>query len=228
MIPIKNERIRPAITKPVLSVAEAKQIILHTKQNRRSIWHYRDHAIIYLMITSGLRSFEIIKAKREDYQVFKGQPVLYLRKEEKETDAECVRLSPGACQALDDYLARRKDDNPYLFVTTKNTSPKGQLSRTFFQDMFKRVLKDCGLEKSGITPHCLRHTAATLNLLRGGSLDETRRLMRHASIQSTLVYSNHIARMKDDSENQIEKYILGEASTINEEDTFVLDIEPEI
>jgi integrase/recombinase XerD len=78
--------------------------------------------------------------------------------------------------------------------------------------MFRRVLKDCGLENSGITPHCLRHTAATMNLLRGGSLEQTRQLMRHANIESTLVYRDHIERMKDDSENQIEKFILKEES----------------
>lgn len=76
--------------------------------------------------------------------------------------------------------------------------------------MFKRILKDCGLVDTKITPHSLRHTAATLNLLRGGSLEETKRFMRHTNISSTLIYAHHINRMKDDSQNQIEKFILGE------------------
>ena len=89
--------------------------------------------------------------------------------------------------------------------------------------MFQRVLKDCGLEETNITPHSLRHTTATLNLLRGGSLESTRQLMRHKNIQSTLVYAHHINRMKDDSESQIEKFILGEASFIYGDDTIELD-----
>ena len=81
--------------------------------------------------------------------------------------------------------------------------------------MFKRVLKDSGLEDTKITPHSLRHTAATLNLLRGGSLEATRQFMRHTSMSSTLIYTHHIKRMKDDSENQIESYILGEDAFSN-------------
>ena len=76
--------------------------------------------------------------------------------------------------------------------------------------MFQRVLKDCGLDCTGFTPHCLRHTAATLNLLRGGSIEATRQLMRHATLESTLVYVHHIERLKDDSEHQIETFILSE------------------
>lgn len=80
-------------------------------------------------------------------------------------------------------------------------------------DMFPRVLKACGLEDSGITPHCLRHTAATMNLLRGGSLEQTRQLLRHVDIQSTQVYVRYIERMKDDSEHQIESFILKEEAS---------------
>jgi integrase len=83
--------------------------------------------------------------------------------------------------------------------------------------MFKRVLKDSGLEDTKITPHALRHTAATLNLLRGGSLEETKRFMRHTNMSSTLIYAHHIDRMKDDSEDQIENYILKEDAFLNKE-----------
>jgi len=117
-----------------------------------------------------------------------------------------------------DYLNKRKDENPYLFITHKNSSQDGHLSRTFFMDMFHRVLNDCGLKDSGITPHCLRHTAATMNLLRGGSVEQTRQLLRHVEIQSTLVYVHHIERMKDDSEYQIESFILKEEASRFDDD----------
>ncbi|MFU8786508.1 MAG: site-specific integrase [Candidatus Izemoplasmataceae bacterium] len=51
-----NERIKRKLSKPILNAQEAKQIILKTKEKRKYIWHYRDHAMIYLMITTGLRS----------------------------------------------------------------------------------------------------------------------------------------------------------------------------
>ncbi len=80
----------------------------------------------------------------------------------------------------------------------------------FFVDRFPKILKACGLDYLNITPHALRHTAAMFNLLRGGSLEATRQLMRHETIQSTLVYQEHLERIKDDSEDQIEAFILKE------------------
>ena len=108
--------------------------------------------------------------------------------------------------------------NPYLFISHSNHSDIPYLSRTFFIGMFKRVLKDSGLEDTKITPHCLRHTAAAMNLLRGGSLEQTKGLLRHVDIQSTLVYVHHIERMKDDSEYQIESFILKEEASISYDD----------
>jgi integrase/recombinase XerD len=49
-------------------------------------------------------------------------------------------------------------------------------------------------------------------LLRGATLDDTKRFMRHKDLSSTLIYAHHIDPMKDDSEDQIEKYILKEDS----------------
>jgi len=216
---IKNERIKQGIKKPILTVIQAKQLLLHTKRNHKYLWHYRDHAIVSLMMTSGLRGIEIVHVKRRDYQVRKGKAVLYLKRGEK--DESYVKIASGVRQAIDQYLALRNDDNPYLFIAHKNASPKNHLSRTFFIHMFRRVLEGSGLEKEGITPHCLRHTAAALNLLRGGSISQTKELMRHKDIQSTFVYSDHIARMQDDSEAQIEAFILREEETICDLDLLV-------
>lgn len=209
MAPVKNERIKPTIKKPVLTLKQAKQLILHTKTNRTYLWHYRDHAIMYVMITSGLRACEITHAKREDLSISEGKRLLYIRGKTGPTGAY-VKLSQGAASAVDDYLEKRDDDNPYLFIAHRHTSVHKHLSRTFFKDMFARVLKDCGLNGLNITPHCLRHTAAMLNLLRGASLESTQALMRHVKIQSTLVYQAHIDKLRDDSAGQLETFILKE------------------
>jgi site-specific recombinase XerD len=207
--PIKNQRLKASVKKPILTIEQAKQMILRTREKRLHIWDFRDYAIIYLMITSGLARFDIVHAKRSDLKMVEGKPVLYIKRGKKQK-ADPVMIAKGAKQAIDEYLKKRKDKNPYLFVTNKNPSPNMALSRMFFRRMFKRVLKNCGLEKTSITPHCLRHTAATLNLLRGGTVEGTKHLMRHISIDSTLVYVNYLNRLKDASESQIEKFILGE------------------
>jgi integrase/recombinase XerD len=86
MVPVNNERIKHQIKKPILTISQAKHLILHTKNNRQYIWHYRDHAIIYLMLTSGLRSIEIVRAKKTDYQVVDGKTVLYVERKGKRSN----------------------------------------------------------------------------------------------------------------------------------------------
>jgi len=201
---IKNVRIKNRISKPILTIEQAKHLILCTKNNRKYIWHYRDHAMVYLMITTGLRSIEIRRARKKDLRVVNNQLILYVQGKGRKSADEFVKIAEGVETAINDYLNKRKDKNPYLFISHSNHSDIPYLSRTFFIGMFKRVLKDSGLEDTKITPHSLRHTAATLNLLRGGSLEATRQFMRHTNMSSTLIYAHHIKRVKDDSESQID------------------------
>lgn len=205
---IKNQPLEKGLSKDVLSANQAKELILSSKENRKYIWHYRDHAIIYLMMTTGLRSVEIRRAMINDLKVINTQAILYIQGKGNVSKATYVKLTKGVKSAIDDYLDKRLDKNPYLFISHSKRTDKPYLSRTFFLGMMRRVLKESGLGHINITPHSLRHTAATLNLLRGSSLEETRRFMRHKSLDSTIKYAHHINRLNDDSENQIEAYIL--------------------
>ena len=213
---LKNVCITQTLSKPILTAEQAKHLILHMNENRKYIWHYRDYAIIYLMLTTGMRTVEIRRAKKKDLKIMNHQPILYIQGKGRQSSDEYVKLSKGAEEAINDYLKRRNDKNPYLFISHSFHTDRHDLSRTFFLRMIQRVLKDCGLEKIKITPHSLRHTAATFNLLRGSSLESTKKFMRHSNIASTLIYAHHISRLKDDSENQIEKYVLKEGMFLYE------------
>lgn len=205
---IKNERIEHKIRKPMLTLEEAKHFILSTKRMRHTIHQYRNHAIISLMITGGLSPHQIVHVTLSDYRMVDGSQVLYLENRNRR-EKDIIRISKGTTQAIDDYLIKRKDDNPYLFHGHK-ANRNQPLNRMFFYTMFRQLLKDTGLEYTKITPHSLRHTAALLNLERGASIEQTKAFMRHSSIKSTLVYQDYLNRMKDDSEYQIESFILKE------------------
>ena len=205
---IKNEpRNRPKI-KQLLTIEEAKQLILSTKANRKYIWTYRDHAMIYLMITTGLRSVEVRRARIKDLKTINQESVLYVQGKGRQSADEYVKLPSGVSLAVRDYLNKRTDDNPYLFISHSKRTTVLYLSRAFFDGMLKRILDDAGLPHIAITPHALRHTAATLNLMRGESLEKTKQFMRHTNMDSTLIYAHHIKQMTDDSVDQVEAYIL--------------------
>ncbi|MFW6319917.1 MAG: tyrosine-type recombinase/integrase [Bacillota bacterium] len=220
--PIKNLKGKTRVAKNVISLEQAKHLILWTKENRKYIWQYRDHAILYLMITTGLRSIEIRRAKKQDLVNRDGQWILYIQGKGRRDADEYVKVTDSVNDAIHAYLAKRKDNNPYLFINHSKASKELYLSRWFFPNMFKRLLKACGLEHTGLTPHALRHAAATFNLLRGGSLESTKQLLRHANINTTLIYAHHIERMNDDSEQQIEDFILKEeAPTLTYTNVFI-------
>jgi len=209
MIPIKNEPIKHALRKQILTLDQAKHLLLHTQKRRRYLWHFRDHAIIYLMLTSGLRSDEIIHLKKDDLREENG--VALLSMDQKRNGKKImVNLSKGAHHAVFDYLSKRKDRNPYLFISHKKDSQEGYLSRMFMMTMFNKLLIECGLRDTKITPHSLRHSAAYFNLLRGGTLEQTKALLRHHNIQSTLIYQDYIQRINDDFEEKIDAFILKE------------------
>jgi integrase len=174
------------------------------------------------MLTTGLRSIEIRRAKRKDFILQHDQWILYIQGKGRLEADEFVKVTPRLSEAIHSYLQKRQDNNPYLFIPHSNKSRTGQLSRSFFKRMFQRILVECGIEQEGLTPHVLRHAAATFNLLRGGSLEATKQLLRHSSIDTTLIYAHHIDRMKDDSEQQIEQFILKEESCEGEMVEFVL------
>lgn len=208
MGPIKGEQIKRQMTKPVLTIEEARHLILFTKEQRQFIWHYRNHAIISLMLTSGLSVHQVVHAKRADFVLEAGTYVLYIeRKGAKNKDR--IKPSKGTTLAILDYLTKRKDDNPYLFWG-HNPKKNQHLNRMFFYQMFHRVLKDTGLAYTGITPHSLRHSAALFNLERGGSIEQTKAMLGHVSIKSTLVYQAYLDRLKNDSEQQIESMLIHE------------------
>ncbi len=210
---IKNERIKPCLKKRILSLEEARQLLTRAKSTRKYLYDYRNYAIIALMITAGLSSHEIIHLKQKDYQVVDGIRVLMIEKRGS-THLDTVYLAAGVVRAIDDYLKRRrKKQNPYLFISQNKLTPEGHLSRVFFYEMFPKVLIKCNLEHTNITPHCLRHTAATLNLLRGGSIDSTKRLLRHERFSSTLVYQEYLEKMNDVSAEALESFILNETSS---------------
>lgn len=216
-VSMKNVHIENSLEKDILTIEQAKQLILSNKDNRRYIWHYRDYAILYLMLTTGLRSIEIRRAKRRDLSMINNKPILYIQGKGKRSKDAFVKLSKGVEEAIHDYLEKRKDKNPYLFISYSHRGDTPYLSRTFFKSMFQRILSVAGLENLKVTPHSLRHTAATINLTRGGTLEETKRLMRHSSLSTTLIYSHHLEGMKDDVESAIERFILSD-HTIQKDD----------
>ena len=96
-----------------------------------------------------------------------------------------------------------------VFSSISNRNNGGRMTTRSISRVAKNHLIEIDLKSDRLTAHSLRHTAATLNLLNGGTVEETKQLLGHANINTTLIYSHALERAKNDSENRIAKAIFG-------------------
>jgi integrase/recombinase XerC len=74
-------------------------------------------------------------------------------------------------------------------VLSMATSPGKALSPRYVSSMVRRYAERAGIEKR-VTPHTLRHTAATTWLRQGFNLREVQKLLGHSSPATTEVYTH--------------------------------------
>lgn len=214
MLNIKKERNTYHIKRNILTPKEAKVLLISTKNKRRHIWDYRNHAIIYVMLTAALRPSEVIRLKISDLNLEDDQTTLNVEHAYTK-EVHKIHLSKGTSEAITEYLILREDNNPYLFISHKLKSPNLRLSDDFFRYSFQNILEVAGLENRGITPHDLRHTAGNFKLMSGSTTLKTKHFMRHVDLKSTLNYELRLKRLEDNTEERLEDYILRETPCIS-------------
>ena len=149
----------------------------------------RDHALLEMTYSAGLRLSELIGLDRGDLD--RGAKLLRVRgKGRKERIAP---IGSRALAALDAYLASQQRsagprDEPFF------RGRMGRLSgRTVQRIVHKRLAQVAG--GLGVTPHALRHSFASHLLDAGADLRAIQELLGHASLASTQVYT-HVTRTR--------------------------------
>lgn len=179
--------------------------------DRSTIKGLRDYAMLSVMVTTGLREISIIRANIGDIRVAGDDIVLYYQGKGHEEKADYVKLAEPVEEAVRAYIKARGETNPKapLFSSIANRNNGGRMTTRSVSRVVKDRLIAVGLESDRLTGHSLRHTAATLNLLNGGTIEETRQLLGHSNINTTLIYSHALERAKNNSEERIANAIFG-------------------
>lgn len=68
---------------------------------------------------------------------------------------------------------------------------------------FTSAVKKSGIDSRGLTVHSLRHTAATLAIRNGATLEQVQSMMGHSNIATTSVYLHDIERFTNPAERYI-------------------------
>lgn len=145
----------------------------------------RDYAILLLALISGLRVSEIVSLNVSDIQ--RSGDVCFFRVTGKGGKERQVFLSPNCVEALDQYLAVRERygaDTDALFLSRKHQ----RISVDAVQSLVKKHSQKAGLPP--VSPHKLRHTAATLMLDNGVDIRTIAEVLGHSSVSTTQIYTH--------------------------------------
>jgi integrase/recombinase XerD len=147
----------------------------------------RDRALLELLYATGMRVTEAVSLDVSDLNLPSATVRVGRSKEGKQ---RILPLYRRAREALDNYLQRgrlqlvRNPEESALFLNHRGQ----RLTRQGLWLIIKAYVEKAGIDTQ-VTPHTLRHSFAAHKLDEGADLREIQRLLGHANISTTQVYT---------------------------------------
>ena len=154
----------------------------------------RDRALILLLLRTGMRIGELLNTKVDDVDLRQQKILIYLS--DKTAVGRAVYYSEDAQQSLLAWFKIRDSSKERLFYG----QGKGSQSLCYgaARMMFIKYLHKAGLQYSGYTLHCLRHTYATDLLNARMPLECLRILLGHTNLEVTRRYARLSDKTRED------------------------------
>jgi len=194
--------ISPSVTKrlPRPISPEDIEALLAAPAAEKGARGIRDKALLELLYATGMRVTEVVSLEVDDVNLA-SSTVRCIGKGAKE---RIIPLYSKAVRALEEYLEKgrlsliKDSEEKALFVNHRGE----RLTRQGLWLIIKRYVKQVGISDL-VTPHTLRHSFATHMLNGGADLRNVQKLLGHANISTTQVYTQvsnkHLREVYDDS-----------------------------
>lgn len=169
----------------------------------------RDFALLFLMLTTGLRTTEIVNANVEDLKEVNGEARLYILGKGRTAKTDYVKVGTEALSLLKGILGNRLSGPLFLSESNRNTTDR--LTTRSVSRIVKGYLLRIG-KGDGYTAHSLRHTTAVQILKTGGSIEEVREVLRHRDVRTTEIYSHDLQRERNRSEQRLSSILMSSLS----------------
>jgi site-specific recombinase XerD len=147
----------------------------------------RDHAMLLLVATYGLRAGEVVRMKLEDIDWRREQ----IRLKQSKTRAELLLpLTQEVGEAILNYLRRGRPKTHLREVFIRSRAPHGPFTcGSSLYTVFQRRIRQAGIQPEGRRgPHAIRYARATSLLRASVPLKSISDLLGHRSTASTGVY----------------------------------------
>lgn len=201
---VKKEKVSNDFVRDSLTTEQVQQILnsidTDTEQGARA------YAMFKLMVQTGLRECEIVRADISDIKTKGNNTVLYIQGKGENSKNNYVVLYPSVINALQNYFVKRgaKAGEP-LFTSTSNHNTNGRVTTRTVQRIVKGLYADNGIVSDNITTHSTRHTAVTLSILNGADITQAQAMARHKNINTTMIYFHNLNRLEDNAESKLEQ-----------------------
>ena len=213
---IKSPKRKQQFRKQALTPTQGQVLLKDVQERALSAFlqdkGLRDYAIVNLLIRTGLRTIEVIRANIEDITFKGGKRVLLVHGKGRDEKDEFVVLTDKTFVPIQAYLATRPKVNARepLFVAIGNKSKGNRLVTRSISRIAKEALKAIGLNDRSFSAHSLRHTTAVNILRAGGSLEAAQNVLRHSSPATTQIYTHTIKeelRLQNPAEELIDNFL---------------------
>ena len=183
---VRPPRGKKGFKKMHLNESEASELLTYLKAKS-----LRDYAIVNLILRTGLRTIEVIRADIGDIKHKRGRRILKVWGKGFDDKDNFVILGDATWGPIQEYLNTRgktRKDEP-LFLTDGKGHRGARMSTRSVQYVCKEAMKSIGLDGHEYSAHSLRHTTAVLILKNGGDWQDVQRVLRHASPATSQIYT---------------------------------------
>jgi len=201
--------------KPVINNKETEFLtkdecsILLNSIDTTSVLGHRNKTILVLALTTALRKSEILNIKIKHITTYTGYDVVKVRRKGGKEDI--VKLQSSVLSMINEYILltkrnKKSSGEEYLFIGhSTNGKNKEKLDASTLNYMIKKVCKNAGIDKN-LQVHSTRHTAITLAILAGATVEKVRDFAAHKNLATTNRYIHSVDKLKNNAGDLIDVF----------------------
>lgn len=175
-------------------------LLINTAQKQGGPESIRLVALLEILYATGLRVSELVGLPVSAI----GPDNRYLTIDGKGGRQRVAPLSEPAQKAMKNYMDVRgrfltadPDNKKAQWLFPTRTSESGHMTRQRFAQLLRDLSRDANLDSRRVNPNTLRHSFAVHLLRHGADLRSVQKMLGHADILTTQIYSQFIEEEKE-------------------------------